>query len=82
MAILLFCFTVFCILSTAVNHAQTDTLYVTGARYYIQKPHKYSQISSILEQVLQLSEETPLKRSTNEGFVLFPKSYFNYNRSY
>lgn len=63
------------ILSTAVNYAQTDTLYQTGAWYYIEKPDSPGQLTKIVEQVLRLTEQKPRIQPSKKEFILFPKNY-------
>lgn len=65
------------ILSAAVSPAQTDTLYATGAWYFIQKPERYGQLTKVVEQVLHLSGQAPRQQPGKKDFVLYSLSNRN-----
>lgn len=61
------------IYSTALNLVDVDSLYKTGAHYYIQKPGDFGDLSKAIGHVLNLPEEKRRIQPKRSDFLLFHK---------
>jgi CheY-like chemotaxis protein len=61
------------IYSTALNLVDVDSLYKTGAHYYIQKPGDFGDLSNAIGHVLNLPEEKRRIQPERSDFLLFHK---------
>lgn len=59
------------IYSTALNLVDVDSLYKTGAHYYIQKPGDFGDLSRAIGHVLNLPEEKRRIQPKRSDFLLF-----------
>ncbi len=59
------------IYSTALNLVDVDSLYKTGAHYYIQKPGDFNSLAKAIGHVLNLPEESRHIQPKRSDFLLF-----------
>jgi len=58
------------VFSTSFDDRVVNTLYETGAHYYVRKPNEFSKLKQVIYNALLLVSKTYKKQPDKESFVL------------
>jgi DNA-binding response OmpR family regulator len=58
------------IFSTSYEQSMVNLLYKNGANYYVRKPAEFSELKSVIQEVISLTIKGNISQPAKENFVL------------